>query len=534
MRLVVRALARRLAILAAVLATVVPLTLYEAATVALPLPADQGMFVSIGKLINRGGVPWRDAWENKPPGTYYLYSAVLALVPEYSERCVFTGASLPRDGFRPRCAQIALSVFDGLYALATAAALWWIGRRLFGVAAGVLAAVLFTFFRGMLPLIYVGGVPDTYVLLPSTLAYAAVLRYADTAAWRWLALAGAMAASAALVKQTGGLTLAAIAGWRILIALRGSERKSAHVRWLGELAALGGGAAAIFGATAAVFWSVGVLPDLIDQALLWYRFYLFSPAGEHSVLRVALVRSWHTFIESQAGLWLAAMGGLLLLPTAARREPRLWLLAAWVAVTAIGMGIGGNRFYPAYYATFIPVFSLLGAWALAQLWRLAQPWWRVWLAGVCTGVLLLGVQPHAQQLLRAWHLRILSETWTADEHVSEQVRAGPAGSLYVWGNEAQVYALSGRPPASRFLHSAALSDYFAYQDTLARNRAELIASLEANRPVYIAIDGGFREDGRQTDFPALAALLARDYEQVSDDANPVLQGWRIYRNKAPL
>ena len=157
----------------------------------LPLGPDQGLYITIGEIIKHGGVPWRDAWDNKPPGTYYLYAAALAAGPDDSQECTLTSRFIPTDGFHTRCAQIVLTAIDTLWTLATVAAVWWIGRRMFGPSVGVVAALLCAYFISMAAIGHGGNTPDSLAVLPGTLAVAATLSYAESGRRRWLVLAGA-------------------------------------------------------------------------------------------------------------------------------------------------------------------------------------------------------------------------------------------------------------------------------------------------------------------------------------------------------
>ena len=103
----------------------------------------------------------------------------------------------------------------------------------------------------------------------------------------------------------------------------------------------------------------------------------------------------------------------------------------------------------------------------------------------------------------------------------------------MWGNGAQVYALSGRSPASRFLHTLALSNDFAVNDQMAAHRAELMATLNTAPPALVVLDTPWLTRSRTLDFPELRALLAREYELTNNPSNPIFAGWRIYRRQQP-
>lgn len=510
-----------------------PIAVSRIAFAVLPIGPDQGLFTTIGEMINRGGVPWRDAWENKPPVIYYLYAAVLALAPDYSQMCTFTGRPFPVDGLRVPCAQVALSAFDALYQVATAAVVGLIGRRLFGRLAGGLAAVLYAVYGSMSQVAHGGMVPDLQALLPAALAYGcAVSANGSPRAARWLIASGAFAAMALLTKQNAGIHGLAIPLWLLLDALVREGRQRFLLPWVRRAALFGAGALSVLLAVGLTFGAMGALPFLVDQTLLWFRYYAGDPANAGSasgVLYQAVSQTWKVFSQSQAGLWLAAGGGVVLALRHGRRDSRVWLVVTWLLASAVALSFGGSRFYQYYYVALVPPCALLGGWALARAWQ-AVPGYRVWLAATAVGVLLLTSQLQASVLLRAWYTRITSTAWTAEEFVAGGARRGGSGSLFVWGNGSQVYALSGRRPASRYLHTAAVSQDFALHPDVERNRAELMEELRASLPAYIAVDGAWLKERSTAPFPALQALIAERY-QAEHTGQDTYGSWELWRRK---
>src|SRR3954471_20807189 len=45
-----------------------------------PMGADQGLYAYVGEQILSGGLPYRDAWDQKPPAIHVTYAAMRALV----------------------------------------------------------------------------------------------------------------------------------------------------------------------------------------------------------------------------------------------------------------------------------------------------------------------------------------------------------------------------------------------------------------------------------------------------------------------
>src|SRR6187401_852671 len=88
-----------------------------------PMGADQGLYAYIGERIRSGGVPYRDAWDQKPPAIHVTYAVMRAV--------------LPRDA--------AVPAADLLAATLIATCLWQLGGTLAGPLVGPWSAVVFLF-----------------------------------------------------------------------------------------------------------------------------------------------------------------------------------------------------------------------------------------------------------------------------------------------------------------------------------------------------------------------------------------------------
>src|SRR5437870_1867731 len=89
----------------------------------LPIGPDQGTYSYVAERILAGGLPYVDAWDNKPPATYYAHAAVLALVPSslrWSQSCL--------PGVQQECGYLALQVVDVVWTSATGLALFGVAR----------------------------------------------------------------------------------------------------------------------------------------------------------------------------------------------------------------------------------------------------------------------------------------------------------------------------------------------------------------------------------------------------------------------
>src|SRR4051812_31239297 len=49
--------------------------------IAQPMGADQGLYAYVGERILAGELPYRDAWDQKPPAIHYAYAVMRAVWP---------------------------------------------------------------------------------------------------------------------------------------------------------------------------------------------------------------------------------------------------------------------------------------------------------------------------------------------------------------------------------------------------------------------------------------------------------------------
>src|SRR5215218_8127580 len=50
-------------------------------SLAQPMGADQGLYAYVGERILAGDLPYRDAWDQKPPAIHYTYALLRAVWP---------------------------------------------------------------------------------------------------------------------------------------------------------------------------------------------------------------------------------------------------------------------------------------------------------------------------------------------------------------------------------------------------------------------------------------------------------------------
>ncbi|MGI9148677.1 MAG: hypothetical protein ACR2IK_19375 [Chloroflexota bacterium] len=483
--------------------------LVKAPQFVAPMGQDQGLYHAVAEEILRGSVPYRDAWDPKPPGVFYTHAALLSLMSDPWRVCQL--GSLPglsHSNLQPRCGTLLFQAVDFAYSLGVGGLVLLVARRLdFGRSGEALAFGLTVIFTNLAVLDAEGSTPEKYALGPAVGVVLAGLAGVRTRQRRWLVLAGVLGAAAALFKLPDLASFGALS--LVLVSLRRGR----------DLVWLWGACLGVLGGVTAVFVEMGAGGPFLEATLL-YNFGRVSFQSER-IAYAALVSGWQVFRDGLALLWLPTLIGA----AAAWHAQRWRVLLLWAALDVLALFLGGTKFTREYFLQLVPSFSLLAVVGLQTLWvgqardRLARAWLLLSLAAIS----LLSGAFQAGFTLRAWNEYIANGwTTTSAERLAAMVAALPAReSLFVWGDEAELYPLSGRLPTTRFLNTAGLA---ANADpSVKARRSEMIISLTQAPPAVLVVDrriGTDDPDGRlQLNvgyFPELQQLLADNYRQMDD------------------
>jgi hypothetical protein len=456
-----------------------------------PMGADQGLYAYVGERILAGEIPYRDAWDQKPPAIHYTYAALRAVFP-------YEGAA---------------AAADLLAAITIAALLVGLGTSLAGVAAGRAAALLFLFLSDpgfqRLAGVSVRAQCETFIAVAMTGAFVLLVR-GRPATWKTLG-AGALLGTAFAFKYN-----AAAYGAALVVTLWALHRLSVR-----ELVLLAAGCLIVPGTLFTVFAVNGAVRDLY-QATVGYN---LQYSGETYTGPVHFARYLLVFPVQHArvdALWLLGGAGSAVLLAAsvgrARRDGRAFkvqrdrlIAPAWVAAACLTIAINGSRGLPQYFVQALPALALAAAWAGALLWTrrrivnvlavavLAFAVWRVNefsnLAGniVHDGRYLLGRSTREAHLDRYGDREERKYSALAMAELADFMRARttPADHIYIFGFASGAYVQADRESASRFFWSR-----------------PVIVDFNAEEPGYGV--KGLREDLEAT-APAIVALQIRDW-----------------------
>lgn len=468
-----------------------------------PMGADQGLYAYVGDRIRAGGIPYRDAWDQKPPAIHVTYAVMRAL--------------LPRDA--------AVPAADLATAAVIAALLWYLGTTLGGGLVGPASAVIFLLLSNP-AFARLGGVSvraqcETFIAVAVAGAFVCLARSrdAETPVRQYVA-SGALFAIAFIFKYNAIAYVPAG-----VFALFVWRRLTLH-----SVAAIGIGFIVPVAAFLAWFAFGHALRDLYDATIIYNVKY----SGEtyegpwHAVSYLLTFPVRHARVDA---LWLVGGGGCAVLLLTAYRRPDRLVPVAWTASACLTIAINGSRDLPQYFVQAAPALSLAAAWAGTLLWTRS----RVANALIACAVLLgvWRVNDFEKLVDNTRHdLRFMvgSSTWT--EHLARYgdratrkysalamdelgafmaSRTRPTDTVYVFGFASGAYVKAGRPSASRFFWSR-----------------PVIVGFNEGRPGYGV--AGLLDDLRRND-PAVVALQQRDwYPDVDDSAHffmstPSLAAW---------
>lgn len=496
---------------------------------------DQGTYLTIGRSLLQGRVLYRDLWENKPPGIFYIYGLI--------------GKAFGTRMWCVAAADLALLLvvswcifhFAERYLGPAGAAVAVIVHGVWHVEAGYIFTAQPEFFQ--LPLIF-----GAYFLVAG-----ASLREQSRLRARHLA-AGMLLGTAFWLKYNAVVFLP----WLLVPYLDGralNDRPSRLALTVGLRDLFEQGAWIILGfgsvvlGVIAYFGLEGALPALREvqfQVLPRYAAMAVEarplPLGQWIAVRSEICLGAATLVATAVALVVARWRRDL-----ARTAPLFTGAAAAYAATAIQM-----RFHGYYFATCYPFFALIWAYLAVTLWELCRGaahasacrHWRlgrvlVWLlfaSILCWPVLADSGRAQVDYgNLREWRSDpenfYRHHSWIWLEHMDGQLQvihylkanAAPADQIFLWGGHTLICYLAERPCVTRFVSNLGLMSLWAPQAW----RDEAARQLRVQQPSWIVVA---RADALPSitfltlssdrylanRYPDLATLVREEYTPVAD------------------
>lgn len=503
-----------------------------------PIGRDQATYCVIAEGLLKGKHLYRDLWDNKPPGIFYLYVPIVTLLGRVTW---------------------LVGAVDLVCTLAVAVATFHFCERYLEPQAGALAAVLYAYWHDRKGYIDAAQ-PEVFVVL-----FVFVAIFLLPCEWpftKWRSFAAGLALGAAFWVKYNALGFLPLV---ILLPYLDNRRVDAPSprlsltipwrEWLTRTAVLLGGLALTIAAVLAWFKLSGAWPAMMEV-----QFQVLPRYGAMVVERTPHYFLWSLGqINFNLGNWPEAGVALALFITWRCRDLHRTAPIFLAAASGLLVTTSQARFNAYTFETFIPFLAMLWAYVAVQTFQgfhalsghFAGSGWRtarigVWLVFINCAYFPLPVPAmrqveRYQGLVKWWRSpeeSYASYWWPLGiEHFGGELQvvrylqshSVPGDKVYVWGTAPLVYFLSGRDCASRFVSNLALVSDWAP----AAWRDELVQTLKSKRPRFIIVErrdaipavSGTTLDSQEylVRYPALASLLHQQYRPAK-----VLRNFIVY------
>lgn len=485
------------------------LLLIVAATVALrvrlldiPLERDEGEYAYIGQLMLEGVPPYEGAYTMKMPGVHASYALIMAVF-----------------GRTHRGIHAGLLVINAL----TIILLYLLARRLFGVVAGLVAALAYALLSISSPIQGFSANTEHFVNLFALAGVVVLLYVRDRAGLLRLLAGGFLLGIAFLMKQHALFFI--LFGGVFLLACELRPRPVRPARLAGRLGVFAAGVFLPFLLTCLALWAAGAFDK--------FWFWTFSYARQYvsalplSVGSRALTTGLSIIARAQPLLWLlAGVGffGLFTLRIPAWRKAFVvgFFVASFLAVCP------GLYFRPHYFLFMMPAVALfagLGALAVVRLaGRLGSPA----LAVAIPAIFVCIVAGHAVYIQRAYLFTlepgtILRRTYGGcpfEESlpIADAIRehTDPNEPIAMLGSEPQILFYADRRSASPYIYMYPLMEEHAFAAEMQR---ELIRDIEQTRPrilLYVDMESSWVPwpDSDTSIFDWVERYTSEHYEKI--------------------
>ncbi|HET9201186.1 MAG TPA: glycosyltransferase family 39 protein, partial [Dehalococcoidia bacterium] len=457
-----------------------------------PFERDEGVFATLAQTILRGDIPYRDAWDHKPPMVAMWYAGSFAVFGESIEA--------------PRIAAAASAAL-------TAVLLFLLARRMYNERVATATALIFGLCYGI-PYLQINANSEVFLLLPLVAAFYCFHRAREAGSARWLLAAGALSGLAFMTKQVAMWNFFALAGFLVYEGWRSADWRSTRL----NLGIFAGGAVAAMLPFFAYFAVNGALDDFVYAIFTYNELFARQIPLAKRILRMVTIKEGYLALAT-AFLWVGAAVSIFRM---VRYKPgaREVLLLLWIAGCYLGVKTSG-RDYPHYYVQLLPGLALLCGVLLYEFrnWRL-PPYWRAGLGAALAVAFVVTVGWNAR-VYALGNVNEIHEEKFPDQLVTEadfeaqdiadyaRLTTGPDETIFNLGRESQLYFLAERDPATQFIYDRS---FWLDSDTF----NEAMTDLRSDPPALIIDSLSVDLVGnRAGDLPAeFTRFLYQNYDYV--------------------
>ncbi len=499
---------------------------------------DQGIYALVGEGLLHGKLPYRDLWDFKPPGIYFIYGLAQGL--------------FGKNMLAPRLVEVA-GLVGMVFAFGRLGHTFFESRTA-GYVGGAVAALIHAqleFWHTGQPETF-GGFLTVFAVLAATTEFKRSRRY-----WGWV-LVGVLFGMTFLLKPPlGGGALVCAAYLAKKEQYSTGRVKSAAL----PVALVAASALAVVGLCVAWFALRGGWPAMrwtLGEFTPGYTSISWEGQRAPGMLYYATEEAFFKFSALAAAGVIAAA---TITPIHGREREGVFLLLGIIALHITGVAMQG-KFFPYHYGATLPLIGFIAGLGYYKLWRRC-------LQGGAGGVVAFVAFIWACTAMRQAARDLPQDFWErsrdrlaymfrkapfdtrealdkelyyvadynldADRALALDLRSRTHGSerAFVWGFEPIIYWLADRPPSSRFIYNVAQRT--DWQKDYARR--ELMRDLREHPPgvfivqhndVFPSVTGHDWDSKRELlGFPELLVWLDEHYEQVQ-----TIEDFDIYEKRA--
>jgi Dolichyl-phosphate-mannose-protein mannosyltransferase len=476
-----------------VLATIV-FTLVVAIRIRLlgiPLERDEGEYAYAGQLILQGIPPYRLVYNMKFPGCYVAYAGIMSI-------------------FGQTIAGIHIGLL--LVNAATIILIFFLGQRLFSLAAGVAAASTYAVLSLSPSVLGLAAHATQLAMLPVLGGTLLLLNESDRRTFGRIFTSGLLFGIGLLMKQPALFFILFGAAFLLCDDIHHhATLKKISLR----ISIFAAGAIVPFGVTCLILWRMGVFEKFwfwtINYAAQYASVIPLSAAPQiFAVMAGGVIRSgW--------ALWTLAGLGLVAGVWDKRARGGTVFLLGLLALSLLALS-AGFYFREHYFIFILPAVSLLAGLAISTLSNLVAS--RSGL--VRLGLLLLFCGALSQPILaaRKFYFEVSpaeasrisygSNPFPESVRIADYVRdhSSPSDTIAVFGSEPEIYFYSQRHSATGHIYTYGLTEAQNYARQM---QEEMIREIELARPRYLIFVGIDTSWNRRPESEQLIFTWAKDY-----------------------
>ena len=432
----------------------------------IPLERDEGEYAYAGQLILQGIPPYKLAYNMKFPGTYAAYALVMSIF-----------------------GQTIVGIHIGLLLVNAASSIliFFIGRRLLSLPAGVVAAATYAVLSLSPSVLGLAAHASQFAMLP--VLAGTLLLVSDRSDQLGLCrvfASGALFGIGVLMKQPAA---AFIFFGAASILCNGIRRRAIFRTTALRISIFSAGAITPFGFTCLIFWQAGVFEK--------FWFWTVTYAAEYGT-RIPLRAAPSIFALMGGGvigsgwtLWILAGLGIAGGLWNKRSRGGAAFLLGLLAVSLLALS-AGFYFREHYFIFILPAISLLCGLAISTLSdfvasrsRLVRFTPVLVLCIALSQPILAGRQYYFEaSTTEACRIAYGSNPFPESIRIAEYLRehSSPNDTIAILGSEPQIYFYSRRHSATGYIYTYALMEAQSYARQM---QEEMISEIELARPRYL-------------------------------------------------